>query len=470
MRMGLNELDSEDPAKPKEAGASMMRAFLAHTKCPPSSVERFTPPATSGPAGFFEFAGLRLYGRVSAGSVSPTWSEDLPTIDSDVSVTSTSVTLPFNPTEIIDGLRLEKYVTAVNSQISYISGGTSRSRRLYYALRPLLPVAVRRILQRVVLQDWATIPFPTWPVDTTVEDLINRLWVLALKASGEECLPFIWYWPKGFDACAIMTHDVETAAGQELCYKILELEREHGIRSSFELVPEVRYKISDSVVNAIRDAGCEICIHGLNHDGRLFSSEQEFRTRARKINQYADKLGANGFRSPVMYRNPSWYDAFQFSYDMSVPNVAHLDPQRGGCCTVLPFFIGDIVELPLTTSQDYTIYNILGTNALELWRQQMDTIVEKHGLVSFLVHPDYTVGRERQAQYGELLGLIKRFSAQRKLWMALPGDVDRWWRQRDNMMLSRIGGKWTIRGDGSDRAVIAYARMENETVRFVRAC
>src|SRR5437762_14079557 len=89
MRMGLNELDSEDPAKPKEAGASMMRAFLAHTKCPPSSVDRFTPRATSGPAGFFEFAGLRLYGRVSGGSVSPRWSEAPPNIDSDVSMTST---------------------------------------------------------------------------------------------------------------------------------------------------------------------------------------------------------------------------------------------------------------------------------------------------------------------------------------------------------------------------------------------
>src|SRR6059058_4073236 len=129
------------PRSQTEADAPMMRAFLAHTKCPPSSVERFTPPATSGPAGFFEFAGLRLYGRVSAGSVSPTWSENLPAIDSEVSVTSTSVTLPFNPTEIIDGLRLEKYVTGVNSQISYISSGTSGSRRLYYALRPLLPCA-----------------------------------------------------------------------------------------------------------------------------------------------------------------------------------------------------------------------------------------------------------------------------------------------------------------------------------------
>ena len=37
-----------------------------------------------------------------------------------------------------------------------------------------------------------------------------------------------------------------------------------------------------------------------------------------------------------MYRNQDWYDVFEFSYDMSVPNVAHLDPMRGGCCTVMP--------------------------------------------------------------------------------------------------------------------------------------
>ena len=47
-----------------------------------------------------------------------------------------------------------------------------------------------------------------------------------------------------------------------------------------------------------------------------------------------------------MYRNQEWYDVFEFSYDMSVPNVAHLEPMRGGCCTVMPYFIGKIVELP----------------------------------------------------------------------------------------------------------------------------
>src|SRR5205809_7831478 len=101
----------------------------------------------------------------------------------------------------------------------------------------------------------------------------------------------------------MMTHDVETSEGQDFSETSLDLEREHGIRSAFALVPEVRYEISERVVSAIRQAGGEVCIHGLNHDGRLFSSEQIFRSRVTAINRYAAKWGAKGFRSPIMYRN-----------------------------------------------------------------------------------------------------------------------------------------------------------------------
>jgi hypothetical protein len=44
---------------------------------------------------------------------------------------------------------------------------------------------------------------------------------------------------------------------------------------------------------------------------------------------------------------------------MSVPNVGHLEVQRGGC-TVMPYFIGRIVELPVTTSQDYSVFDSEG--------------------------------------------------------------------------------------------------------------
>ncbi|MFL4245770.1 hypothetical protein, partial [Escherichia coli] len=82
-----------------------------------------------------------------------------------------------------------------------------------------------------------------------------------------------------------------------------------------------------------------------------------FLERAKEINRYAREFQCGGFRSGAMYREQQWYDAFEFSYDMSVPNVAHLEPQRGGCCTVMPYFIGKILELPLTTIQDYSLFH-----------------------------------------------------------------------------------------------------------------
>lgn len=443
------------------------RAFLDHTKSPSGSVERLAIARPTGADGFFKLGGLRLYGKNSGGMTVPGPDGDLPSIDSLISRSSDSVTLPFNPTEVIDNLRLEKYVRAANAQISYIADSQSLSRRVYYALRPLFPVYVRRILQRIALQDWSKISFPSWPIDTTVEDLVDWLWRLALETTGATELPFIWYWPHGSRACAIMTHDVETGAGQDFCCRMLELEKEYEIKSAFELVPEVRYEVSENVLNAIRKAGSEVCVHGLNHDGRLFSSKEIFDSRVGPINAYAKKWGAKGFRSPVMYRNLNWYGAWEFSYDMSVPNVAHLDPQRGGCCTIFPYFVGKILELPLTTIQDYPLFNVIRSDALEMWTKQTQAIVARHGLASFIIHPDYIVEPKRQGLYRQLLKMLRSYGDTKNVWLALPGEVDAWWRERSQMTLAQIDGGWSIEGPGSDRASVAYVKLVNGKLNYV---
>jgi len=110
-----------------------------------------------------------------------------------------------------------------------------------------------------------------------------------------------------------------------------------------------------------------------------------------RINEYGKRYQAVGFRSGALYRNQAWFDALDFSYDMSVPSVAHLDPQRGGCCTVTPFFIRNILELPVTTIQDYTLFHILNDYSLDMWKRQLDAITQQHGLASFIVHPDYVI-------------------------------------------------------------------------------
>ena len=98
-----------------------------------------------------------------------------------------------------------------------------------------------------------------------------------------------------------------------------------------------------------------------------------------------------GFRSAILYRNIDWYDALDFSYDMSIPNVAHLDPQRGGCCTVFHSLLARYLELPVTTTQDYSLFHILDDYSTRLWKQQISIIQAKHGLISFVIHPDYII-------------------------------------------------------------------------------
>jgi len=451
----------------KQHEADCLSAFFELTKCPPSCVPTVTSSARNEAEGFFRLGGLQLYGCMDGVSTPPNGAERSLNIDSLFAVKNGSIVLPFNPTEVIENLRREKYVSTASTQISYIANTKSLPRRIYYAIRPLMPVKVRRHLQRMALQDWSKITFPSWPVDTTVENLVEVLWRLSLEAVGGGEIPFIWYWPESYESCAIMTHDVETGEGQDFCGRMLEIEREHGIRSAFEVVPEVRYVVSQQVLEMIRRGGCEVCVHGLNHDGRLFSSEELFRSRAKAINQYAKDWGAKGFRSPVMYRNLDWYDAFCFSYDMSVPNVAHLDPQRGGCCTVFPYFVGDVLELPLTTIQDYPLYNILRIDPMEMWSKQMETIAARNGLMSFIIHPDYTIEKDKQALYGQLLKMIRRFGEERNAWLALPGEVDTWWRERATMRLELEKGTWVVRGKGSERASVAYAAIKNGRVTVV---
>ncbi len=365
----------------------------------------------------------------------------------------------------IDMLRMERYIeNSVSSEKQ--RGVKSLVRKMYYLMRPLFPVSFRKYLQRAALRDWDSIPFPTWPVDVTTENLMEATWGLVLKSADVDELPFIWFWPDGHLSACIMTHDVETKAGRDFCSTMMRMERCVGISSAFEVVPEERYAVPGSFLQDIRDQGCEVCIHGLNHDGRLFSSSGIFFERAKKINAYAEQWHALGFRSPVMYRNLEWLYALNFAYDMSVPNVGHLDPQRGGCCTVMPYFIGDMVELPLTTVQDYSLFNILQERSLDLWIEQTEAIRAKHGLMSFIIHPDYVNEDWSSGVYDALLDHLARLRSDHDVWIALPREVNAWWRARREMRLVNGAGGWKVMGPNAEHARVAYARLSDDRISY----
>ena len=430
-------------------------------RCRSGDVADFTLAGElSADSGFFRFGGdVICYGQCSSGAPAKTSTEPLYEALDHVVARDGAVQLPFDPVQAVDNLRCERYLESPLS-------GNHFFHSAYYRIRPFLPVALRRHVQRLYFSGWNKISFPAWPVDRTVENIFERLLILSMKSRRVSRMPFIWFWPEGAGSCTIITHDVETRAGADSCTQLMDLADSFEIKSSFQIVPEDRYPVPASLPESIRARGFEVNLHDLNHDGHLFSDLQQFLERADQINRYARDYQTRGFRSGVMYRNVDWFDALHVSYDMSIPNVAHLDPQRGGCCTVLPFFVGNILELPLTTTQDYSLFHILNRHSIGLWKQQVALILEKHGLVSVIIHPDYLVDDAARRVCGDLLAYVSGLRSRGETWIALPSEVDAWWRQRSRLQLVKSGGSWSIEGAGSDRARVAWAVLDLDKLTY----
>jgi len=445
------------------------RALIDYFRCP----EVYGDFALRGDIcpgeGFFRFGpDVICYGQSSLGYYADKPERATCDLIYHLRVEGSTCFIPFNLSAVVENLRRERYVgKPPNHQPRSISSLVKKNiYSAYYWVRPYLAVSLRKHLQRLWLRGLEKSAFPQWPVDRTVDRILERLLALSMKAHGVEQIPFIWFWPDGLKSCVILTHDVEESAGVNFCSSLMDIDDSFGLKSSFQFIPEKRYSVSPALLSRMRERGFEVNIHDLNHDGRLYDDRAEFLRRAQKINQYVKEYGASGFRAGVLYRNFDWYDAYEFSYDMSAPNVAHLDPQAGGCCTIMPYFIGNVLELPLTTAQDYTLFNILSVYSTDLWKQQIKVITTNHGLASFNAHPDYLLEKRAQDTYEALLAHLSELRAEGEVWTPLPKEVDRWWRQRSQMKIVGEPGQWRIEGPGKERARLAYARLAGDRLSY----
>jgi len=294
---------------------------------------------------------------------------------------------------------------------------------IYYFLKPLIPRKFQILLRRLIVQRKLLRYSEVWPIDPEA-GLPPPRW------KG---------WPKSKRFALVLTHDVETAKGQEKSRHLAELEKGLGFRSSFNFVPK-RYHVQPELRKYLIDNGFEVGVHGLYHDGKYLSSREFFRGRALQINKYLKEWGAVGYRSPSMLHNLEWFHDLDINYDASTFDTDPFEPQPTGVRTIFPFWVGKsgtmkgYVELPYTLPQDFTLFVLFQGQDIDIWVRKLDWIAQKGGMALVNVHPDYMRFDGKQADvqeypaeyYEEFLKYVSQ-KYEGKYWHVLPKNLAEFW-------------------------------------------
>ena len=187
-------------------------------------------------------------------------------------------------------------------------------------------------------------------------------------------------------------------------------------------------------------------MHGLKHDGKLFSNRNIFNKRAIKINRYIKEWNAAGFRAPAMHHNLEWLKQLNIEYDLSTFDTDPFEPQSDGVGTIFPFIVernnlkDGYVEMPYTLVQDFTLFILMKEKDIRIWKEKVDWIADNGGMALVNVHPDY-VNFENNIKteefsvniYSDFLNYVKE-SYNAKFWNALPKDVAMYYKRIKNSL------------------------------------
>ena len=295
----------------------------------------------------------------------------------------------------------------------------------YYGIKPMVPrrlqLAVRRLRACVKLRTHADV----WPIDEQAA-IPPKDW------TG---------WPGGKKFAFVLTHDADSAKGQERCRHMIDVEQELGFTASYNFVPEL-YKVSEELRNYLTENGFEVGVHGLNHDGKDYNSRAIFRERSGKINGYIRDWASVGFRSPSMLHNLAWLHELDIQYDSSTFDTDPFEPQPDGVGTIYPFWVpsgngkSGYVEIPYTLPQDFTLFVLMRQRNIDIWKRKLDWIASKGGMALVLTHPDYINpenGRNGPEEYplkfySDLLKYVRE-NYHGQYYHALPRDLVKFYRE-----------------------------------------
>jgi hypothetical protein len=360
-----------------------------------------------------------------------------------------NVFLPFDPDEVMRLWWTERY-TGLGARAVALRTVRALAVRGYYAARPVLPRPVQLTMRRAVARRQHDGSSPAWPIELSLHQMYAWYFDVLSELAGRP-VPSIAPWPDGRRWAMVLTHDVETESGLSDIELLREDERRLGYRSSWNLVGG-RYSVSPEMVSDLIADGCEVGVHGLLHDGRDLASSRRLRQRLPAMRALASEWSAVGFRPPATQRSWRLMPRLGFDYDSSYSDTDPYEPQPGGCGSLLPYMIDDLVELPITLPQDHTLYEILGHQDAALWLSKSRSLRDLGGMALVLAHPDYA---RNPAAASAWRAPLEEHRGDATMWHALPHEVARWWRDRAQSRLVRTADDaWAVAGPAAPRATV----------------
>src|SRR6266567_6966697 len=123
------------------------QALIDYYRCPEGIGDFVLAGQLCEDSGFFRFgADAICYGQFSSGVSAKAVIPQLHDSFQDISTEGSTLRLPFDPSQVVNNLRCERY--AGNSlSATHKSFQESVIQGIYYAVRPMLPVQIRRHIQ-----------------------------------------------------------------------------------------------------------------------------------------------------------------------------------------------------------------------------------------------------------------------------------------------------------------------------------
>src|SRR5271167_4879819 len=138
----------------------MKEALVDLYRCPDSLINLSLVGQLSPEPGYFSFGeGTVCYGQTSRGSPAKAARNGLRDVSQHVTADGPPLGLPFNPSQIVENLRRERY-TANGYEGKRPILPSRAIQKTYYCFRPLLAVSVRKHIQRLFLRNWDDLFFP----------------------------------------------------------------------------------------------------------------------------------------------------------------------------------------------------------------------------------------------------------------------------------------------------------------------